>query len=137
MTLYDRSWYGRILVERVEKLATSAEWKRSYREINNFEELVTNHGMVLIKFWLHIDKNEQLKRFNEREKHAWKRHKMTEEDWRNRKKWDDYEQAVTTMIAKTGTKKFPWIIVPANDKFYARIKVLKTVCRQLEKALEE
>ena len=137
MTLYDRSWYGRILVERVEGFAQPNEWKRAYQEINDFEKLLTDHGTVLIKFWLHISPEEQLNRFREREKTAWKQHKITKDDWRNREKWDEYKSAVNTMISRTSIGRFPWTLVPANDKLYARVEVIKTVCKRLEEALKK
>jgi polyphosphate:AMP phosphotransferase len=135
VTIYDRSWYGRVLVERVEGFAKEAEWQRAYLEINDFEEQMTEGGVVVCKFWLHISPEEQLKRFREREKVAWKQHKITEEDWRNRKRWKAYEAAVDDMIARTSTGHSPWTIVPANDKRLARLEVLRTVCSRLEKAL--
>jgi AMP-polyphosphate phosphotransferase len=135
MTLYDRSWYGRVLVERVEGFATEAEWARAYAEINDFEAQLVGHGMVLAKFWLHIGKSEQLARFREREKVVYKRHKITDEDWRNRKRWARYEEAVNEMVARTSTRAAPWTIVPANDKRVARLTVLRTLCRGLEQAL--
>jgi polyphosphate:AMP phosphotransferase len=136
MTLYDRSWYGRVLVERVEDLARPDEWGRAYQEINTFEEQLTDHGSILIKFWLHISPDEQFNRFKERERTAWKRHKITEEDWRNREKWDKYRHAVNAMVAHTSTSDAPWTLVPANDKYFARIEVLKTICERLESELD-
>ncbi len=131
-TIYDRSWYGRVLVERVESFAQEAEWKRAYSEINDFEEQLAKHGSIVIKFWLHIDLDEQLKRFKEREQVAYKQHKITEEDWRNREKWEDYSIAVNEMVARTSTDFAPWTLVAGNDKRFARIQVLKTVCKRLE-----
>jgi polyphosphate:AMP phosphotransferase len=136
-TIYDRSWYGRVLVERVEDFAREAEWRRAYAEINDFEAQLIEHGIVLLKYWMHITPDEQLIRFKEREQIPHKRWKLTEEDWRNREKWDDYEQAVNDMVQYTSTRLAPWILVEGNNKLYARIKVLKTLCRQLEKSLEE
>ena len=136
VTVYDRSWYGRVLVERVEGFARPDEWSRAYLEINDFENQLAGHGIVLAKYWLHVDAEEQLRRFHEREKLAWKRHKIGPEDWRNREKWDAYENAVEDMIARTSTTAAPWTIVPANDKRVARVKVLETFCRTLERALE-
>ncbi|WP_341328720.1 polyphosphate:AMP phosphotransferase [Methylotuvimicrobium sp. KM2] len=136
VTIYDRSWYGRVLVERVEGFATDKEWMRSYSEIVNFEEALIEHGILLLKFWLHIDKDEQLKRFKAREQISYKKHKITEDDYRNREKWDDYKIAVNEMIARTSTRAAPWLMVEANDKRYARIKILKTVCEKLEAMLE-
>ncbi len=135
LTIYDRSWYGRVLVERVEGFATEQEWQRSYSEIVNFEEALTVHGILVLKFWLHIDKDEQLKRFKEREQIPYKQYKITEEDYRNREKWDDYQLAVNEMVTRTSTQNSPWILVEANDKKYARIKILKLFCEKLELAL--
>ncbi|MCX8084124.1 MAG: polyphosphate:AMP phosphotransferase [Calditerrivibrio sp.] len=137
VTIYDRSWYGRVLVERVENFATPEEWGRSYSEINDFEEQLTQYGKILLfKFWLHISKEEQLKRFKERESNPLKQYKITEEDWRNREKWDLYKDAVDDMVAKTSTDIAPWYIIPANDKKYARIEVLKIICTKLEEHLK-
>lgn len=132
VTIYDRSWYGRVLVERVEKFAKEAEWKRAYLEINNFEEQLAAHGSVIIKFWLHIDKDEQLRRFEEREQIVYKQHKITQEDWRNRERWDDYALAINEMVARTSTEFAPWTLVAGNDKRFARLQVLKTICERLE-----
>lgn len=136
MTLYDRSWYGRVLVERVEQFAAESEWQRAYQEINNFEEQLVDHGSIVIKFWLHIDQDEQLERFEERQKIEWKQHKITAEDWRNREKWPEYAQAVDEMIRHTSTQQAPWHLVSANDKLSARIQVISTVCRQVKQALK-
>jgi polyphosphate:AMP phosphotransferase len=136
-TFYDRSWYGRVLVERVEGFATENEWMRSYMEINNFEELLANHGISIFKFWLHLSPEEQLRRFEERQKIPYKQHKITEEDWRNREKWDDYTQAINEMVARTSTSYAPWTLVAGEDKRFARIQVLKTVCDKLEQVLDE
>ncbi|MGI9385052.1 MAG: polyphosphate:AMP phosphotransferase [Methyloligellaceae bacterium] len=133
-TLFDRSWYGRVLVERVEGFATEAEWRRAYAEINDFEEQLVKHGILLLKFWMHITKDEQLDRFKAREEIPYKRWKLTEEDWRNREKWDLYEQAVNDMVERTSTAHAPWTLIEANDKRFARIKVLQTVCERLEEA---
>ena len=135
-TLYDRSWYGRVLVERVEGFASVDEWMRSYQEINDFEEHLYRHGIVLEKFWVHITNDEQLRRFKEREVTPWKQYKITDEDWRNREKWHDYELAVTDMVMHTSTNYAPWTLVPGNDKKVARITILKRLCQSLEKALE-
>lgn len=135
--IYDRSWYGRVLVERVEGFATEDEWRRAYLEINDFEEQLCDHGINVQKFWLHIDKDEQLARFSEREKIEYKQHKITDEDWRNRERWDDYVEAVNDMVVRTGTDYAPWTLVPANDKRSARIRVLETVCNSLELALKK
>ena len=136
IAIFDRSWYGRVLVERVEKFAEEADWMRAYAEINDFENQLARHGVLLCKFWLAVSKDEQLKRFKEREATEFKRFKITEEDWRNRDKWDDYEAAICDMIDRTSTEIAPWTLVEANDKRYARLKVLKTVARRLEEALE-
>ncbi len=135
LTIYDRSWYGRLLVERVEGFASEQEWQRSYSEIVNFEEALTAHGILVLKFWLHIDKDEQLARFKAREQIPYKQYKITEEDYRNRDKWDDYQLAVNEMVTRTSTQNTPWILVEANDKKYARIKIIKLFCEKLEKAL--
>ena len=137
MTLYDRSWYGRVLLERVEDLAQPHEWTRAYQEINDFEEQLEDSGVVLLKFWLHISPEEQLRRFDERLQIPWKQHKLTDDDWRNRDKWDGYAQAVNEMVLRTSTGKAPWSLIPANDKLYARIEVLKTVCQRLEEVLKD
>ncbi|MDX1519024.1 MAG: polyphosphate:AMP phosphotransferase [Gammaproteobacteria bacterium] len=134
-TIYDRSWYGRVLVERVEKFARYDEWFRAYAEINDFEAGFSEHGIVIVKYWLHITRDEQEKRFREREKISYKQHKITEEDYRNREKWDDYERAVNDMVARTSTEYAPWHLIEANDKRYARIKVIQTCCKALEKGL--
>lgn len=135
LTLFDRSWYGRVLVERVEGFCSAFDWNRAYSEINDFEEQLAQNNVILIKFWLAISKEEQLSRFKDREKTGFKRYKITEEDWRNRKKWNLYSQAVCEMIERTSTNNAPWILVEANDKHYARIKILKKICAQLEKMI--
>ena len=132
ISIFDRSWYGRVLVERVEGFCTETEWKRAYREINEMEKHLTNFGTIVFKFWIHIDKDEQLARFKAREQIEYKRWKMTEEDWRNREKWDLYKLAVEEMLFRTSTPYAPWTIVESNCKWYARIKVLKTVIRTIE-----
>ena len=132
MTIFDRSWYGRVLVERVEGFATEHEWTRAYAEINQFESQLAAHGIVLGKYWIHITKEEQLKRFRARQTAAYKRWKLTDEDWRNRKQWDAYEQAVNDMVERTSTGRAPWTLIEANDKYFARLKILKTVCDRLE-----
>ena len=136
IAIFDRSWYGRVLVERVEKYAEEADWMRAYAEINDFENQMARHGVLVCKFWLAVSKEEQLKRFKEREATDFKRFKITEEDWRNRDKWDDYEAAICDMIDRTSTEIAPWTLVEANDKRYARLKVLKTVAKRLEDVLE-
>ena len=137
MAIFDRTWYGRVLVERVEGFATESEWKRAYREINDMEEQITNAGGILLKFWMHIDKDEQERRFHEREQIPEKQWKITDEDWRNREKWDQYEEAVNEMLEKTSTEDAPWIVVEGNSKYYARIKVMETVADALEKKIKE
>jgi polyphosphate:AMP phosphotransferase len=135
VVIFDRSWYGRVLVERVEGFAQTHEWQRAYSEINDFEEQLHEHGVVILKFWLHIDPDEQLRRFQEREKMPYKKYKITPEDYRNRDRWSDYEIAVTDMVSRTSTDYARWHLIPANDKRNARIAVIKTVCKALEKAL--
>jgi AMP-polyphosphate phosphotransferase len=135
MTIYDRSWYGRVLVERVEGFAREGEWRRAYQEINDFEEQLVEHGVVLLKLWLHISPDEQLRRFEERRQAAAKQHKITEEDWRNREKWSAYAEAVDEMVARTSTAYAPWTLVAGNDKKHARVEVLETFCRRLDRAL--
>jgi polyphosphate:AMP phosphotransferase len=134
--IFDRSWYGRVLVERVEGFAKDAEWHRAYKEINDFEQQLADHGIVLVKFWLHISPEEQERRFEARAKIPFKRWKLSDEDWRNREKWDRYEVAVNDMIERTSTPIAPWVLVEAEDKRYARVKVLKSVCESLERALD-
>lgn len=135
VTIFDRSWYGRVLVERVEGFATEDEWRRSFAEINDFEEQLIEHGIVLVKYWVHITKDEQLARFKLREKTPYKRWKITDEDWRNRDKWDEYEQAVNDMVQYTSTSVAPWTLVEGNDKRYARVKVAETFRDRLSAAL--
>jgi polyphosphate kinase 2 (PPK2 family) len=136
ITIFDRSWYGRVLVERVEGFATEDEWKRAFAEINEFEEQLTDHGILLLKFWEHITKDEQLARFRAREETPHKRWKLTEEDWRNREKWDDYELAVNDIVEHTSTHTAPWVLIEGNDKRFARIKVITTFCDRLEAMLQ-
>ncbi|MBF0268909.1 MAG: polyphosphate kinase [Alphaproteobacteria bacterium] len=135
LTLFDRSWYGRVLVERVEGFARDEEWHRAFSEINDFEEQIAFHGTVLAKFWVHITKEEQYRRFKERETIAYKKWKLTDEDWRNRAKWDDYETAVNEMVERTSTRQAPWILVEGNDKNYARVKIIQSVADLLKKRL--
>lgn len=135
ISIFDRTWYGRVLVERVEGFCQETEWRRAYREINEFEQQLTNYGAVVVKFWLHIDKDEQLRRFREREDTPEKRWKITDEDWRNREKWDAYKVAVDEMLFRTSTRKAPWTVVAANSKEYARWLVLKTVTEAIDSAL--
>lgn len=137
LTLFDRSWYGRVLVERVENFATPGEWQRAYSEINQFEQQLVEHGSIVLKFWIHISKDEQMARFKSRELEPHKQHKITEDDWRNREKWHDYEVAVDQMVSHTSTRHAPWTLVSGNDKPYARIQILKTFCRAMSQALDE
>ena len=134
-TIFDRSWYGRVLVERVEGFAAPAEWGRAYGEINAFEEQLSAHGIVLGKFWVHISPAEQLRRFKERQTIAYKQYKITEEDWRNREKWPAYQQAVDDMVRQCSTEYAPWTLVAGDDKKFARIQILKTIVERLEAAL--
>lgn len=136
IAIFDRSWYGRVLVERVEKLCPEAHWRRAYREINEMERHLVNSSAVLLKFWLHIGKAEQLRRFRERETVAWKQWKITDEDWRNRKKWPLYEAAVDEMLLRTSTPYAPWTIVESNCKWYARVKAIETVNSAIQRRLE-
>lgn len=135
IAIFDRSWYGRVTVERLEGFCAENEWKRAYDEINEMEEHWSNCGTIILKFWIHIDKEEQLNRFNARQENPHKRWKITDEDWRNREKWDNYKVAVDDMIALTDKPKAPWIIVEGNNKPYARIKVLETTVNALESVL--
>jgi polyphosphate:AMP phosphotransferase len=137
VAIFDRSWYGRVLVERVEGFCAEADWLRAYTEINDFEHELVEAGAVVVKFWLQISRDEQLQRFKERENIQFKRFKITEEDWRNRKKWDAYHAAVCDMVDRTSTGDAPWTLVEANDKGYARVKILRTVCEHLEAALKK
>jgi AMP-polyphosphate phosphotransferase len=136
LLVFDRSWYGRVLVERVEGFAPEHDWLRAYGEINEFERAMVRHGIVLVKFWLAISKDEQYRRFKRRETIPFKRFKITGEDWRNRKKWQAYEEAVCDMVDRTSTSPAPWTLVEANNKYYARIKVLKTLCDAIEQAIK-
>ncbi|GAB4199163.1 MAG: polyphosphate:AMP phosphotransferase [Sandaracinaceae bacterium] len=136
VAIFDRSWYGRVLVERVEGFCREADWQRAYGEINAFEEALVDHGHVVVKVWMHVDPKEQLKRFEERQATGFKRFKITEEDWRNREKWPAYEVAACDMFDRTSTEIAPWTLVAANDKRGARLKVLETLCDRLERALE-
>jgi polyphosphate kinase 2 (PPK2 family) len=136
-TIFDRSWYGRVLVERIEQFAGDDEWRRAFAEINDFEDQLLEHGIVLLKFWMHIDKDEQLRRFKAREETPHKSWKMCDEDWRNRDRWDEYSLAAHEMIQQTSVQNSPWILVENQNKAYGRIKVLKTLCDALEKAVGE
>ena len=131
-TIYDRSWYGRVLVERVEGFCSEPDWMRAYSEINDFEEQLARNGAIIAKFWLQISKEEQLRRFKEREKTRFKQFKITEEDWRNRGKWDAYQEAAADMIERTSTNVAPWTLIGANDKYHARVKVLETLVLAIE-----
>lgn len=133
IAIFDRTWYGRVMVERLEGFCTENDWQRAYNEINEFERDLTNEGTIIIKFWVQIDKDTQLERFTERQNTPSKQWKITDEDWRNREKWDLYEKAVTEMIEKTSTEFAPWTVLEANDKKYARIKALKTIIAEIEK----
>jgi len=135
MAIFDRSWYGRVMVERVERLTPAYRWQKAYQEINDMERHLVNHGSVIFKFWLHIDKDEQLARFEARKKDPVKYYKITDDDWRNREKWDQYEKAIDEMLLKTDTDYAPWNIIESNDKKYARIKVLDIVVNELERLL--
>jgi len=134
-TIFDRSWYGRVMVERVEGFCTRDEWMRAFREINDFEEQLVDSGIVLIKFWLHIDQEEQLRRFERRMEIPDKQWKITDEDWRNREKWSQYLEAVDEMLLRTSTTFAPWTIVEAGSKAFARVKVIETVKERLEAKL--
>ncbi len=133
VTIFDRSWYGRVLVERVEGFCSEADWNRAYSEINNFEQQLAAKDFIVVKFWISITKEEQLRRFEERQQTGFKRYKITDEDWRNRDKWDAYEVAVNDMIERTSTNLAPWHLVEGNDKYFARIKVLKLITEAIEK----
>jgi polyphosphate kinase 2 (PPK2 family) len=137
IAIFDRTWYGRVLVERVEQLCAESEWKRAYQEINEMEEQLTSFGSVVVKFWLHLDKDEQMRRFEERQSIPHKRWKITDEDWRNREKWDLYEEAVDEMLFRTSTPYAPWTIVESNSKHYARLKSLETVIKAIEMKLKK
>ena len=137
IAIFDRTWYGRVLVERIEGFCSENQWKQAYQEINEMENHMANAGAVVIKFWLHIDKDEQERRFMERQENPSKQWKITEEDWRNREKWDQYEAAVNEMLVRTSTTYAPWIVVEGNCKYYARVKVLKTVVEALELKIKE
>ncbi len=135
--IFDRTWYGRVMVERLEGFCTEKDWQRAYNEINEFERQLTDWGAVLLKFWIHIDSDTQLARFTDRQNTPEKQWKITDEDWRNREKWPQYEVAVDEMIQKTSTKNAPWYIIESNDKKYARLKTLKIIIKALEKACDE
>ena len=136
ITIFDRTWYGRVMVERIEGFCTKSEWRRAYREINDMERTLTREGVLVLKFWMQIDKDEQERRFRERQENPEKQWKITEEDWRNREKWDQYETAVNEMLIRTSTANAPWIVVEGNDKYYARLKVLRTVVEAIEERIQ-
>ncbi|HEX9027628.1 MAG TPA: hypothetical protein VF823_00555, partial [Anaerolineales bacterium] len=135
IAIFDRSWYGRVMVERIEGFCSEVEWKRAYREINQFERQLVDFGSILFKYWIHIGKDEQLRRFDSRAGDKLRSWKLTEEDWRNREKWDLYEEAVNEMLLKTSTISAPWTVVEGNSKPYARVKVLKTLVDKLSREL--
>ena len=137
VTIYDRSWYGRVLVERVEGFAAPDQWQRAFEEINAFEEQLTEAGAIIVKFWLAISPDEQLRRFQDRQATSYKQYKLTPEDWRNRDRWESYEAAACEMIEKTGTESAPWVLVEGNNKEWARVKVLKAVVRDVKQALDD
>ena len=136
VTIFDRTWYGRVMVERIEGFCTKEEWQRAYREINDMEAHLAHSGAIVLKFWMQIDKDEQERRFKERMENPQKQWKITDEDWRNREKWDLYEEAVNEMIIRTSTSYAPWMIVEGNNKYYARVKVLETVVKAMEERLK-
>lgn len=137
VTIFDRSWYGRVLVERVEGFASESAWMRAYSEIVNFEQQLQDHGTLILKFWIHIDQDEQLRRFQERQATPYKHYKITEEDFRNRARWNEYELAANEMLERTSTEFAPWYMIEANDKKFARVKVVKTVCDRLKNSLNK
>ncbi len=136
ISIFDRSWYGRVLVERVEEFATPAQWRRAYREINDFEKSLSDNGTRIVKFFLHITPEEQLRRFEKRLRDPMKRWKLQYEDFRNRKRWGDYEVAIEEMLAKTSTRHAPWHVIPANDKKFARITIIKQICKCLSAGVD-
>ncbi len=136
IAVFDRTWYGRVLVERVEGFAAEAEWKRAYKEINSFERQLKDFGTILAKFWIHVSREEQLRRFEERKAIGYKAWKLTDEDWRNRQKWGSYEEAVEEMLVKTSTRTAPWCLVEGNDKYWARTKILSRLVEILSKELD-
>ena len=137
VTIFDRSWYGRVLVERVEKFCGDGDWMRAYDEINGFEEQLARAGAIVVKFWMAITPDEQLRRFEERKNTPHKQFKITEEDWRNRKRWPLYERAVGEMVDRTSTGPAPWHIVASDDKLFSRIAVLRHLCERIESALHQ
>lgn len=137
IAIFDRSWYGRVLVERVEKFAADEEWQRAYSEINDFERQLTDDRYILLKFWIHISKEEQLQRFKARKEDPLKQWKLTEEDWRNRECWDLYEEAAETMFAETNHSHAPWYIIAGNDKKFARVSIIEKIISHVERQLTE
>ncbi len=137
LAIFDRSWYGRVLVERVEGFATEVEWKRAYEEINQFEKMLVDDGAVLLKLYLHITKEEQLARFKSREADPYKHWKITDEDWRNRKKWDEHNAAAEDMFALTGTEYAPWRVIPANYKWYVRVQAVKALYKAISRLTDD
>lgn len=135
VTIFDRTWYGRVMVERIEGFCSKREWQRAFKEINDMEKDLTDAGAVVLKFWMQIDKDEQARRFKARQENPEKQWKITDEDWRNREKWEQYEEAVNEMLIRTSTPNAPWVVVEGNCKYYARIKVLETVVRAIEERL--
>ncbi len=137
MAVFDRSWYGRVLVERVEGFATKEQWQRAFQEIVEFERTLTAEGMIMVKFWMHVSPEEQLRRFEDRANDPLRAWKLTEEDWRNRKKRDAYEKAVEEMLKRTDHERAPWHIIAGDNKHYARLAVVETVCERIEEALKK
>ena len=138
IAIFDRTWYGRVMVERIEGFCTKQEWQRAYKEMNDMERDLADSGTIVLKFWMQIDKEEQERRFRARQENPQKQWKITDgRDWRNREKWDQYEEAVNEMLIRTSTEYAPWVVVEANDKYYARIKVLETVVQAIEKRIKE
>ena len=135
VAIFDRTWYGRVMVERIEGFCTDEQWQRAYTEINEFEQELMDWGAVVVKYWIHIDSDTQLERFQNRQNTPEKRWKITDEDWRNREKWSQYEVAVNDMLQKTSTAAAPWYIIESKDKRYARIKAMKILIEAIEKAL--
>ena len=136
IAIFDRTWYGRVMVERIEGFCTSQEWQRAYQEINDMERDLAQSGAIVLKFWMQIDKDEQERRFMERQNNPEKQWKITDEDWRNREKWEEYEKAVDEMLVRTSKEYAPWIVVEGNDKYFARIKVLESVVKAIKERME-
>lgn len=136
IAIFDRSWYGRVMVERIEGFCTEDEWKRAFREINSFERQLVDYGTILVKFWIHISQEEQLQRFEQRRDTEYKSWKLTDEDWRNREQWSAYNEAVNEMLLKTSTLTAPWTVVEGNDKWWARVRALKTLVDVFSKELD-